>query len=336
MTLALTVLKWLIGLGLLVWLLGLVLDWAGPSAPLDPATAGWESPPDLDRLEAWLADLEAAASGVTDRNRRRVVWASTAGERTPVAVVYLHGFSAGPDELSPVPQRVADALGANLFLQRLSGHGGDGSGLGGVAAADWLGDAGQAVEIGAALGDRLLVIGTSTGAVLGVLAASDLAVADRIDAMVLVSPNFRVAGLPGRLIEWPGVRAWGPRVVGPEHEVALRTDGQREVWLPRYPTAALAALGAVTRRARSVDLAALEIPALFFVADGDSIVDPRSARRAAARWGGPSVLVPVTLAEGDDPARHVLAGDLLSPSQTQPMVNRILAFARQRELRAGR
>jgi hypothetical protein len=43
--------------------------------------------------------------------------------KTNLAVIYIHGWSACPDENMNVSLRLAQALGANLFVQRLSGHG---------------------------------------------------------------------------------------------------------------------------------------------------------------------------------------------------------------------
>ena len=40
-----------------------------------------------------------------------------------MAVVYIHGFSASPQENEPAVSDIATSLGANLFKARLSGHG---------------------------------------------------------------------------------------------------------------------------------------------------------------------------------------------------------------------
>jgi hypothetical protein len=55
-------------------------------------------------------------------NEARVFWH---GERvkTKLCVVYIHGWSASPHENLDAVQRMATSLGANLFVQRLSGHG---------------------------------------------------------------------------------------------------------------------------------------------------------------------------------------------------------------------
>ena len=88
--------------------------------------------------------------------------------KTPYSVVYLHGFSATRQETAPLAECVADSLGANLFETRLAGHGREREPLADVRAEDWLHDAAEALAIAARLGERVIVIGTSTGATLAV------------------------------------------------------------------------------------------------------------------------------------------------------------------------
>ena len=128
---------------------------------------------------------------MTDREvARRVVFAGDS-VRTPYSVVYLHGFSATRQETAPLSEQVARALGANLFETRLTGHGLPGDSLDGVTARDWLEDAVEAFEIGRALGDSVIVIGTSTGGTLGAWLATMPAIADDgLHSLVLISPNF--------------------------------------------------------------------------------------------------------------------------------------------------
>lgn len=324
------VLRWVIGVGVVLWLAMLVLDWVGPTEPVVLSAPAPDLPP-LDDLEPWVAAQEAAVPDLRPEAAKRIVWAGAPGERTDWAVVYLHGFSASREEIRPVPDEVAAALGANLFFARLSGHGRDGAAMAEASVADWMADTAEALAIGRALGTRVLVIGTSTGGALAAMAAQDGAMSEGVAGVVLVSPNFRVAGWPGRLIEWPGVRVWAPFVVGQERGFEPRSPDHARHWTTRYPTVALAPLGALTRAVRSLDAGAARVPALFVVSERDLIVDSHAALRAAARWGQDSgasaELMSVSLRPGDDSAGHVLAGDILSPGGTAPLVARIERWA---------
>ncbi|MGB3554791.1 MAG: alpha/beta fold hydrolase, partial [Jannaschia sp.] len=124
-------------------------------------------------LDGWLADREGQVPGLEPAAAKRILWAGLPGRRTDLVLVYLHGFSATSWELRPVPDRIGAALGANVFLTRLAGHGIDGTALAEARAGDWIEDLAEAMAIARRLGDRIVVIGTSTGGTLAGLLAAD-------------------------------------------------------------------------------------------------------------------------------------------------------------------
>lgn len=325
--LAVSVLKWLGLAFLLVWGVVALLGWIGPTEPADLTVAPVDVPPATD-LDAWLNTREATVPNLRDNAHKRVVWAAEPGVQTPLAVVYLHGFSASPEEIRPVPDLVAQALGANLYFTRLAGHGADSAAMMQGSVQAWMSDLTEAIAIGRRLGQRVVVIGTSTGATLAAAAAAEPALNQDLAGVVLIAPNFRVKGFGGHVMEWPFARIWGPWVVGVEHRFDPENPGHAANWTTIYPSSVLAALGALTHAVRGLDFAAVTVPALFVVSNSDQVVDTQTARRIAARWGGPSALVPVTMGPNDDPSGHVLAGDILSPRLTAPMVERIVAWVR--------
>jgi len=285
-------------------------------------------PPAAD-LDAWLAAREGAVAGLTPGTEKRIVWAGAPGEATAVALVYLHGFSASAAEIRPVPERVAQALGANLFLTRLAGHGLDGAALAAATPGDWMRDAAEAVRIGHRIGRQVAVIGTSTGGTLAVLAATDPDLAPLIDAMVLVSPNFRLASRPAQaLLDAPFADVWGRWVPGEVLGFAPRNDAHATFWTERYPVAAVLPMAALMREARARDLATARAPALFVFAREDRIVSAAATEAAAAAWGGPATLAVQRMGPGDDPNAHVIAGDILSPGQTDTVAATLTEWLR--------
>ena len=84
------------------------------------------------------------------------------------------------------------------------------------------------------------------------------------------------------------------------------------------PMAAL--IAAVT----DMDHGAQSLPALFWYATADEVVRPDITGRIAAEWGGPSATVNPVMGEGDDYQSHVIAGDVLSPGQTDAAVSGML------------
>ena len=116
-----------------------------------------------DDVSAWLDESEAQVSGLREGEGKEVVWFDSVGARTARSVVYVHGFSADRHELDPIPQVLADSLGANLFFTRLTGHGRDNDAMGEATVQDWFQDIAEAVAVGRRLGDEVILLGTSTG-----------------------------------------------------------------------------------------------------------------------------------------------------------------------------
>jgi alpha-beta hydrolase superfamily lysophospholipase len=228
-----------------------------------------------------------------------------------------------------VPDRVAAALGANLFFARLAGHGRDGAAMAAARAEDWMTDFAEALAIGRRIGERVVLIGTSTGGTL-IIAGLGLrtAGAEAVAGVVLVSPNLRLAQASGRLLDLPLADRWGPLLTGPELGFTPANDAQATYWTERYPAAAIYPMARLMRAARAVDPGAFRIPALFVWSDADQVVDARTNRAAADAWGGPVTRLPIAPGPGIDPSAHVIAGDILSPAATGPVAEAITAWAR--------
>ncbi len=113
--------KRLFSLILLLPLLGAGL-WVSTPVRLEPVATAVDLPGNLDD---WLTIHEQSVAerfGLVPGTEKRITWFAE-GERTAWSVVYLHGFSATRQETAPLSTLVAQALGANLFETRLSGHG---------------------------------------------------------------------------------------------------------------------------------------------------------------------------------------------------------------------
>jgi len=298
----------------------------GPREPLD-LTPDFDAallPADLD---AYLAAREATVGGIVPGAEKRILWAGPPGVRTDWAVVYLHGFSATSEEIRPVPDRVAAGLGANLHFTRFAGHGLGPRRFAGPSVNDWMIDVAEALAIGRRIGRRVLVIATSTGGTLAAEAALQPDLAAGMDAIVFVSPNFGIRDPVAALLTWPFARAWVGAVAGRERCFPTVSAAHARFWTACYPTEALLPMAAVARHAAAADYGRVTLPALFLSAEADRVVSPAATARVAARWGGPVALLPQVAGAGDDPASHVIAGDVLSPSMTAPVTNAILGWA---------
>ncbi len=278
-------------------------------------------------LDVWLQGREAAFDDMIPGVAKRIFWAGAPGAKTPLAVVYVHGFSATSEEIRPVPDEVARALGANLFFTRLAGHGRGSSAMAEPVAGDWIEDVAEAMAIGRRLGDRVLVIATSTGATLAAVAATDPALADGMAGLVLISPNFRLNSPAAVVLDLPFARWWGPLVAGGTQSFEPRSPEQARYWTTSYPTEALFPMAALARLARGLDFGTATVPALFVYSAEDRVIDPAAIAPVMAEWGGPVTQEVRDMQAGDDPWAHVIAGEIMSPGQTEPVIAAILAWA---------
>src|SRR5882724_4963260 len=143
-----------------------------------------------DDPQAYLAREEAAVPNIRDGLEKEIIWANPmVHAKTRLAIVYIHGFSASKGEVRPLPDDVADQLDANLFYTRLTGHGQDGAAMAQGSVNAWINDYEEALAIGRAIGDKVIVIATSTGGSLAVWAATQPAASDGVAAIAFISPN---------------------------------------------------------------------------------------------------------------------------------------------------
>jgi len=279
---------------------------------------------DLLDLDGWLAAQEAAVPNLRPDCAKTVVWAGEKDAQTEIAVVFIHGFSATYHEIRPLPDLVAKALGANLYFTRLTGHGQDGAAMGQASFDAWRADLAEALMVAHTIGKRVLVIGCSTGCILAVDA---LAHGADIAGLVCVSPNFGLSHRLGQtLLDLPYVRHWGYLIAGKNRSFDVHSDAHAAYWTTSYPTHAVYVMGDAVRAVRKADLSDIRTPALFAYNPADQVVSAAQTERVMARWGGIAVGHKLTRGPEDDVMGHVMAGDVFSPAQTEPLVAAILRW----------
>lgn len=281
----------------------------------DPATIG----PDPD---AYLARSEAAVAGIRPGLAKEIVWADPATKaKTPIALVYVHGFSASKGEVRPLPDRVAAAIGANLFYMRLAGHGQDGAAMTAGSVNAWVNDYAEALAIARQIGEKVVVIGVSTGASLASWAATQPGTLGDVAGLALISPNYGVRAAGAEILTMP----WGAQlarlVAGAERGFTPVNDLNAQFWTTRYPIEATLPMAALAKLAHEAPVEATRVPALFVFSDKDGVVRPELTREIAAKWGAPHEIV--TVDDSGDASNHVIAGDALSPSTTEPLAAKI-------------
>jgi esterase/lipase len=281
---------------------------------------------DITTLEKDMADAEASVSNLRPGCEQRIVWADQPRVKTPLVILNIHGFSASPGELRPLPDLVAQDLGANILFTRLTGHGQDGAAMAAATFADWTRDVALGVKQAQIIGDEIILMGCSTGCTLATLALAD---GVQAKAAVFISPNFGMRSwLAQTLLDLPGVRHWGRYIVGKTRKFTPINEGHSTYWTTSYPTEALYPMADAVRAAAHADLSQIVTPGLFVMNEDDRVVSPKLTRKTMARWGGATTEHVVTPGPGDDENGHVMAGDVFSPNQTAPLALRISAWLR--------
>lgn len=284
--------------------------------------------PDVAAIAARVpaGPTEAAAAyaapdvGVVKPEHARGVVFPQGPRKAPWALVYLHGFSATRAEIAPTVDRVAERVGGNAVYARLAGHGQPGAALAEATAGQWLADAAEAIEVGARVGERIVVIGTSTG---GSLAAAALArhPDPRVAGVVLISPNFGPKDHAAEVLLTPWLSSLVPLVLGERHWDPVN-EAQGANWTTTYPSTALRPMMAAVAAARGADLSKLP-RSLWVWNPEDPVIDGAYVEAAFARAHDAEAWR-VQVGGGEE--GHVLAGDILAPQRTDEVVARITAF----------
>jgi esterase/lipase len=186
-------------------------------------------------LETYIHNNEAQHK-IKPNNEARIIWANDSlKQKTAYAVVYLHGFSASQEEGDPIHKTIAKEYGCNLYLSRLAEHGIDTTEpMMNLTAAEYWETAKQALAIGKQLGDKVILMGTSTGGTNALQLAATYP--HDIAALVLMSPNIAINNDKAYLLN----NHWGFQlaklITGNDHVTS--TDDRdifKQYWYHHYP-----------------------------------------------------------------------------------------------------
>lgn len=279
---------------------------------------------DITTISSFLAGEEAKAGPIRKGLHKQIVWADPLHpSRTALSLVYVHGFSASPAEMRPLPDILAKSLGANLFFARLAGHGlDDPDALGQASIGDWTAAVEEALDIGRLLGERVIIIATSTGASLVTWALARPGLADRVAATVLLSPNYGVQASGSFLLTGPFAAAIAHLVIGARRGFEPVNELNAHNWTTDYPVEALIPMAEAVRLSVFTPVEEIKVPALFVSSAKDLVVRPALTAAIASRWGGPHASFDPGIT--GDANNHVIAGDTYSPQTTEPVAKAIL------------
>ena len=281
---------------------------------------------DIGSIEKHILSGEEAIPNLRQNIGKKILWAHKPHQKTPLSIVFIHGFSATRVELSPVIEKVAKALGANVFFTRLCGHGQDGEALSSATFNDWISDTEEAIDVGKVIGDEIIIIGSSTGCSI---IHSILEKQTKIKSAIYVSPNFGPSSIKGHFLRVPGAKWFIPLILGREHSFTPKNSEHERCWTTRYPTKALFAVKDSVVAAYFANHRNIRLPILFWFSDHDKVVSAKDTRKIIAKMGKNVEVFNPILSLMDDPSKHGVLGDILSPTKTDQGVNKILKWIKR-------
>ena len=184
----------------------LIIYFAGPS-PSAPKYA-IDLPmviPSAATLEEYVF-MNEGRDDIKPGNEAEIIWADSSKKKTEYVLLYLHGYSASKFEGEPAHRNFAEKYGMNAYLARLSDHGIDTSDAMFRYTADrvW-NSAVKSLMIARKLGDKVIIMSTSTGGTLALKLASKF---EDIAGLINYSPNIHPVDPSAFLLNNP----WGKEI----------------------------------------------------------------------------------------------------------------------------
>ncbi|HEU5289918.1 MAG TPA: alpha/beta hydrolase [Cyclobacteriaceae bacterium] len=192
-----------------------------PTVPSEPAA-----------LEQYISQNESKHK-IKPNNEARIVWADSSKRKTEYAVVYLHGFSASQMEGDPIHRDFAKEFGCNLYLSRLADHGIDTTeSLLQFTADRFWESSKEALAIGKVIGDKIILMSTSTGGTTAVMMAADYP--DDVYAIINLSPNIALKDPAAFLLNNPWGLQIARSVMGGNYREWVPDPERAKYWNSKY------------------------------------------------------------------------------------------------------
>lgn len=160
----------------------------------------------LDRISSYVKDKESGFP-VKPNNESVILWGDSVGQKTEYVLLYLHGFSASRYEGFPVTHDFVREFKTNAYLPRLAEHGlVDDEPLLNATPTRLYESAKEALVVARKLGEKVIIMGTSTGGTLALMLAADFP--EMVNSLILYSPNIQIKEKAACLLSGP----WGLQI----------------------------------------------------------------------------------------------------------------------------
>ncbi|MEN6454981.1 MAG: hypothetical protein ABFD10_12040 [Prolixibacteraceae bacterium] len=161
----------------------------------------------LDQLDKYIKEKEQNLP-LKPENESKIIWENDSlRSKTEYVLLYLHGFSASGYEGYPTHVNFARHFHANAYIPRLASHGLDvAEPLLDMTPDRLYESAKEALQIAHSLGEKVIIMSTSTGGTLSLKLAAEFP--GQVDCLLLLSPNIRINNPSAFLLSGP----WGLRI----------------------------------------------------------------------------------------------------------------------------
>lgn len=184
--------------------------------------------------EAKLRAIDEEAGSIKLENESKLIWFNeNAKSKTSYCLLYLHGFSASPMEAYPVHESFARHFKMNALIPRLAEHGlvTEDALLNMTPERLWE-SAKQSLVIAKALGQKVVIMSTSSGGTLALKLAAEYP--EDIAALFLYSPNVKIYQKTAALLSKP----WGLQIArmtfGGDYRVFEEDPYTDPYWYSKY------------------------------------------------------------------------------------------------------
>jgi esterase/lipase len=187
---------------------------------------------DVQILKQEIDIREQNTEFIKPDNESRIIFADSIPQKTDYCLLYLHGFSASPREGFPVHEDFAKKYHMNAYIPRLYAHGLETSqNLLDMTPNNLIQSAKEALNVARQLGDKVILMSTSTGGTLSLILAS---ANPDIEALILYSPNIEMFDDMTKILTYPWGLQIGKLVNGEMVEYPDDPPLEKKYWQSSY------------------------------------------------------------------------------------------------------